>query len=98
MGDNEVGKSSILEAIDLVAGGNVRRVESIGLDRLINIDAVKKFHSGRRTFENLPVLRIELYLSGDNLILQCAAKITQTKQSVTGFVWCANQIQITERR
>lgn len=66
VGDNEVGKSSILEAIDLVAGGNVRRVESIGLDRLINIDAVKKFHSGRRTFENLPVLRIELYLSGDN--------------------------------
>ena len=50
----------------MVAGGNVRRVESIGLDRLINIEAVKKFNSGRRTFENLPVLRIELYLSGDN--------------------------------
>lgn len=66
VGDNEVGKSSILEAIDLVASGNVRRVESVGLDRLINIDAVKKFNSGRRTFENLPVLRIELYLSGDN--------------------------------
>ena len=66
VGDNEVGKSSILEAIDLVTGGNVRRVESVGLDRLINIEAVKKFNSGRRTFENLPVLRIELYLSGDN--------------------------------
>ena len=66
VGDNEVGKSSILEAIDLVASGNVRRVESIGLDRLINIEAIKKFNSGRRAFENLPVLRIELYLSGDN--------------------------------
>ena len=66
VGDNEVGKSSILEAIDLVASGNVRRVESVGLDRLINIEAVKKFNSGRRTFENLPVLRTELYLSGDN--------------------------------
>ena len=65
-GDNEVGKSSILEAIDLVASGNVRRIESIGLDRLINIEAVKDFNSGRRTFENLPVLRVELYLSGDN--------------------------------
>lgn len=42
VGDNEVGKSSILEAIDLVASGNVRRVESIGLDRLINIEAIKK--------------------------------------------------------
>ena len=65
-GDNEVGKSSILEAIDLVASGNVRRIESIGLHRLINIEAVKDFNSGRRTFENLPVLRVELYLSGDN--------------------------------
>lgn len=65
VGDNEVGKSSVLEAINLVAGGNVRRVETIGLDRLINIDAVKEFERGTRTFENLPELRIELYLSGE---------------------------------
>ena len=64
-GDNETGKSSILEAIDLVANGNLRRVESIGLDRLINIEAVKEFQSGARTFDRLPELRIELYLSGE---------------------------------
>ena len=63
-GDNETGKSSILEAVDLVSAGNVRRVETIGLDRLINIDAVKAFQSGNRSFDNLPVLRIELYLTG----------------------------------
>lgn len=62
VGDNEVGKSSVLEAIDLVAGGNIRRVEAIGLDRLINIDAVKEFSVGDRTFDTLPTLRIELYL------------------------------------
>ena len=56
VGDNEVGKSSILEAIDLVANGNVRRVEAIGLDRLINIDAIREFQSGRRSFDNLPIL------------------------------------------
>lgn len=39
IGDNESGKSSILEAIDIVASGNVRRVESLGLDRLINISS-----------------------------------------------------------
>ena len=65
VGDNEVGKSSVLEAINLVAGGNVHRAEGIGLDRLINIDAVKEFEAGTRTFENLPVMRIELYLSGN---------------------------------
>jgi len=61
VGDNEVGKSSILEAIDLVASGNTRRVESIGIDKLLNIDAVKAFSSGARSFDNLPVIKIELY-------------------------------------
>lgn len=65
VGDNEAGKSSILEAIDLVASGNKRRVEAIGLDRLLNIDAVKKFNAGDRTLEHLPILRVELYLSGE---------------------------------
>ena len=64
VGDNETGKSSVLEAIDLVANGNIRRVEAIGLDRLINIDAVRDFNAGDRCFDSLPQLRIELYLSG----------------------------------
>ena len=41
VGDNEVGKSTILEAIDIVASGNVRWVETIGLDKLLNIDSHK---------------------------------------------------------
>jgi putative ATP-dependent endonuclease of OLD family len=65
VGDNEVGKSSILEAIDIVSSGNIRRVESLGLDKLINIDAVKKFNSESRTFDNLPILSVELFLLGD---------------------------------
>ena len=69
VGDNEVGKSSILEAIDLVASGNIRKVESIGIDRLLNVDAVQKFNAGestgKRTYENLPKMVIELYLDGD---------------------------------
>lgn len=64
VGDNEVGKSSILEAIDLVALGSVRRVESIGLDRLINISAVEKFQE-TRSFDDLPKMIIELYLNGN---------------------------------
>lgn len=65
IGDNEVGKSSILEAIDIVASGNNRRVEAIGIDRLLNVDAVKEFLSGQRKFCDLPVIRIELYLAGE---------------------------------
>ena len=64
IGDNEVGKSSILKAIDIVASGNLRRIEAIGIDKLLNIEAVKQFGMGVRTIENLPIMRIELYLAG----------------------------------
>ena len=64
IGDNEVGKSSILEAIDLVASGNMRRLEATGIDKLLNVDAVKSFCAGSRTIKDLPIMRIELYLQG----------------------------------
>lgn len=65
VGDNEAGKSSILEAIDLVASGDVRRIEAIGLDKLLNTKAVQTFNTGARTFDKLPKLIIELYLELD---------------------------------
>ncbi|MDO5575963.1 MAG: AAA family ATPase [Fibrobacter sp.] len=65
VGDNEVGKSTVLEAINMVASGNIKRIESIGLDRLFNIDAVHEFNIGKRTFEDLPNMIVELYLKGD---------------------------------
>ena len=64
IGDNESGKSTILEAIDLVSGGNNRRVEAIGLDNLLNIEAVTEFINSDRCYADLPKLRVELYLSG----------------------------------
>lgn len=63
IGDNEAGKSSIIEAIDLVASGNLRRVETLGIDRLINMDAVQEFNRGERVYTNLPKMIIELYLN-----------------------------------
>ena len=66
VGDNETGKSSILQAIDLVASGSVRKVENLGLEKLFNVDAINKFQSGERIIKNLPNLIIELYLDGVN--------------------------------
>ena len=66
VGDNEVGKSTVLEAINIVASGNIKRIESIGLDKLFNIAVVQEFNSGERTFENLPNMIIELYLKVEN--------------------------------
>lgn len=63
IGDNEAGKSSILQAIDLVLSGSRNKVESIGVDNLFNIECINEFLNGRRAIENLPILAVELYLS-----------------------------------
>lgn len=62
IGDNESGKSTILQAIDLVARGSRTRIENIGLDRLFNVESMTTFMNGNRDMSKLPELYIELYL------------------------------------
>lgn len=64
VGDNEAGKSTVIEAIDIVTSGNIKRVESIGIDKLMNIEAVNSFNAGIRNFENLPEIIVELFFDG----------------------------------
>lgn len=63
IGDNESGKSTILQAIDIVARASRTRVENIGLDRLFNIEAICEFMNGDRNLRKIPEMYIELYLS-----------------------------------
>lgn len=63
IGDNESGKSSILQAIDLVARGSRTRVEEIGLERLFNATAITSFMSGTRNPNEIPMLFVELYFN-----------------------------------
>ncbi|MGM9788725.1 MAG: ATP-dependent nuclease [Candidatus Cryptobacteroides sp.] len=66
VGDNESGKSTILQAIDLCAKGSRHRIEDIGIERLLNVDVVNEFMSGTKRIEDLPRLFIELYLEDVN--------------------------------
>lgn len=63
IGDNESGKSTILQAIDLVARGSRIRVENIGLDRLFNVNVINEFMNSNRELNNLPEMYVELYLA-----------------------------------
>ena len=63
VGDNEAGKSSILQAIDLCARGSIHCVERIGIETLFNVAVVREFMRGDKRIENLPKLFIELYLA-----------------------------------
>lgn len=66
VGDNESGKSSILEAIDLTARGSRHRVEEIGIETLFNVEVVKNFMVGNRQLDSIPNIYVELYLAEIN--------------------------------
>ncbi|MBW4934195.1 ATP-dependent nuclease [Marinobacter sp. F4206] len=65
IGDNEAGKSSILQAIELVASGSRNKVETIGIESILNKTSIENFFATDRSFENLPEIHVELYLSDD---------------------------------
>ena len=67
IGDNESGKSTILQALDLVARGSRRRVENIGLDKLFNVEVIEAFMSGPRNLNTLPEMYVELYFENDSI-------------------------------
>lgn len=66
VGDNESGKSSILEAINLVLSGSRSKIEGIGLENLFNSDIIKEFLSSNKSYDNLPTLFVELYFNEQN--------------------------------
>ena len=60
IGENESGKSTILQAIDLLLSGSRNKVETIGLEYLFNKDVIKDFFKNKN-YENLPKLEIEIF-------------------------------------
>lgn len=63
LGDNEAGKSSVLLALELAMGGSRSKVESFGIETLLNSEAVKTFLAGPRELTELPELLVEIFLS-----------------------------------
>lgn len=67
IGDNETGKSTVLLAIDLVNSASRSRVETLGLEALINRQAVMDFLSGEKKISGLPEVLVDLFLEdGDD--------------------------------
>jgi putative ATP-dependent endonuclease of OLD family len=64
IGGNEAGKSSVLQALDLVMSASRSKVESIGLESLFNAACIEEFLRGKRQIEQLPTMFIEAHLGG----------------------------------
>lgn len=63
IGDNEAGKSTLLQAVDIVLTGSRSKVINLGLETLFHKDTVSQFLSSDKSLSNLPVLTIEIYLN-----------------------------------
>lgn len=63
IGDNESGKSSILLALDLVLSDSRHRVETLGIESLLSLNAVEAFQAGERRADLLPELVVDVFLS-----------------------------------
>lgn len=66
IGDNESGKSSILQSLDLVMSGSRGKVETLGLESLMNTDVIREFFVGSKSYKDLPGMWIEVYLNEQN--------------------------------
>lgn len=67
IGDNESGKSSILQAINFAQSANARKIQDYGIESLMNLEAVQSFKESDHKYENLPELLIEIYLENCGL-------------------------------
>ncbi len=66
IGENESGKSSILTAIALVLSGSRSQIEKLGMERLLNQEAVEAFLQSGKRYEDLPTMYVELWLNEQN--------------------------------
>ena len=64
VGGNEAGKSSILQALDIVLSASRSKVEALGIETLFNANCIAEFLDGGRKIEDMPSLLVELYLDG----------------------------------
>lgn len=63
VGDNGVGKSTIIEGISYIMNGSFSQIEKIGFENLFNTDIIMEFNSKEpKKINELPELIIELYL------------------------------------
>lgn len=64
VGGNEAGKSSVLQALDLVMSASRSKVDSVGLESLFNAACIEEFMRGARKIADLPTMIIEAHLDG----------------------------------
>lgn len=66
VGDNESGKSSIIESINLILSGSRSKIETVGLENIFNSSAIESFLKSDKKVADLPTLLVEVYFNEQN--------------------------------
>ena len=66
IGDNESGKSTILDAVNITLSGKRKKIDTLDLEALFNFESIRDFLASERKYEELPELYIELYFDEQN--------------------------------
>ncbi len=87
VGENGVGKTSILMALSYVLSGSYSSIEKKGFQSLFNSEVIQEYLDGEREINRLPNLYIEVYFSKDvepkNFELN--GKINTDRKKATGL-------------
>lgn len=65
IGENNVGKSSILLAISSVLSGSYSTIEKIGLKNLFNVEVINNYMNGEKKYSDLPIVEVELFINDE---------------------------------
>jgi predicted ATP-dependent endonuclease of OLD family len=85
IGENGVGKSSVLLAISCVLSGSYSAIEKIGLHNLFNIDAINEFMNGDKKYDKLPVVEVELFITDEVINHEINGKKNSTNLEKNGL-------------
>ncbi len=98
VGGNEAGKSSVLQAIDIVLSASRSKVETLGLECLFNVDCIANFLAGQRRIADLPELLIEVTLMGSTVSMLSTEETTANVKIHWVSGWCAGLLTSTPRK
>ena len=90
VGGNEAGKSSVLQALDLVMSAS-RSKESSGLESLFNQDCIREFLASDKALVNLPEMTVEVFISG-LADADFDGRNNSTRRDAVVSNWSANQL------
>jgi putative ATP-dependent endonuclease of OLD family len=82
IGENEAGKSSLLQAINLTLSASKSQIDTVGVERLLNADVVESFcNLPQKSLGDLPLMYVELYLNEDDNFIEAGTNNSEDRDT-----------------